>query len=279
MKIRNHKVAVYLRGLICAPVIAAALFHGGDAQAASKRARDRSTDIELAQLQSSRYGPYATIRRANEIANYFRNLGLLFAHGGVPAQVVEGMAAAHNAHGGSTTNAVDGDLVRTNSYSVSVFPDLTTRIPGKNVTAEQISEFAVKLQAAGIDTRSPNISIGKWYDEESGITFLDAVFTTRDRDLAIQLGRQFNQKAIYDLGELEEIATGGTGETLAGLPAVEERLGILLPPGNSSPSYAQQARPSTRGAPAQAKQSVGGRPEEVRQDLGGPQEEDLGSVQ
>jgi hypothetical protein len=55
---------------------AVASFHGViPAQAASGALRDRSTDVELAQVQSGRYGPYATIRRANEVANYFRSLG------------------------------------------------------------------------------------------------------------------------------------------------------------------------------------------------------------
>lgn len=37
--------------------------------------RDRSTDVELAQAEFFRLGPYATIRRANEVANYYRRLG------------------------------------------------------------------------------------------------------------------------------------------------------------------------------------------------------------
>jgi hypothetical protein len=53
-----------------------ASFHGViPAQAILGAIRDRSTDVELAQVQSGRYGPYATIRRANEVANYFRSLG------------------------------------------------------------------------------------------------------------------------------------------------------------------------------------------------------------
>jgi hypothetical protein len=53
-----------------------ASFHGViPAQAMLGAMRDRSTDVELAQVQSGRYVPYATIRRANEVANYFRSLG------------------------------------------------------------------------------------------------------------------------------------------------------------------------------------------------------------
>jgi hypothetical protein len=38
-------------------------------------AQDSSTTVELTKARMRRYGPYATIRRANEVANYFRRLG------------------------------------------------------------------------------------------------------------------------------------------------------------------------------------------------------------
>jgi hypothetical protein len=44
-------------------------------RAESGEMRPRSTALELAQVQPGRYGPYATIRRANEVANQFRRLG------------------------------------------------------------------------------------------------------------------------------------------------------------------------------------------------------------
>jgi topoisomerase IA-like protein len=34
-----------------------------------------STSVQLAQVQTGRYGPYATARRANEVASYFRSFG------------------------------------------------------------------------------------------------------------------------------------------------------------------------------------------------------------
>jgi hypothetical protein len=38
-------------------------------------AADRPQTIQLAQAQRGRYGPYPTVRRANEVAGYFRSLG------------------------------------------------------------------------------------------------------------------------------------------------------------------------------------------------------------
>jgi hypothetical protein len=58
----------------------AALAVGSSLAAVPTRAKasemwDRSTDVELAQAEFFRLGPYATIRRANEVANYCRSFG------------------------------------------------------------------------------------------------------------------------------------------------------------------------------------------------------------
>ena len=45
------------------------------ARAEVTEVQDRSTAVELAQAQTGRYGPYATIRRANEVANYYLSRG------------------------------------------------------------------------------------------------------------------------------------------------------------------------------------------------------------
>jgi len=45
------------------------------ARADAREAGDRGTGVLVAQAQSGRYGPYATARRANEVASYFRSRG------------------------------------------------------------------------------------------------------------------------------------------------------------------------------------------------------------
>ena len=45
------------------------------ARADAREVGDRSTGVLVAQVQSGRYGPYATARRANEVASYFRSRG------------------------------------------------------------------------------------------------------------------------------------------------------------------------------------------------------------
>ena len=45
------------------------------ARADAREVGDRSTSVQLARAQTARYGPYATARRANEVAYHFRSLG------------------------------------------------------------------------------------------------------------------------------------------------------------------------------------------------------------
>jgi hypothetical protein len=55
--------------------VSAAALTAVPARAEVSELQDRFTAVKLAQAQTGRHGPYATIRRANEVANHFRNLG------------------------------------------------------------------------------------------------------------------------------------------------------------------------------------------------------------
>jgi hypothetical protein len=134
----------------------------------------------------------------------------------------------HNANGGSTTNSVRGDLSATNHVAVSIFPDLTTIIPGKDITPEQVKDFADKVEKAGVDLSSPKVSIGTWFDADAGQTYLDVTATLPDRTKAVELGEKFNQKAVFDLSNFETIETGGTGEAEASMPSIKERMDTII---------------------------------------------------
>ena len=161
-------------------------------------------------------------------------LEMVAARKEAPTAYHSDIVRAHNAKGstGSTINSVHGNLAggTTANYSVSVFPELSTPIPGRKVTAEQIRDFAEKARKAGIDTNHPNISIGTWYDPEAKATTLDVVMTTSNRQAAIDLAKQYNQKAIFDLQALVEVPTGGTGEAVTGLPPIKERIEMIKNP-------------------------------------------------
>ena len=194
-------------------------------------------------------------RHVQNIEDFLSGKGVEIAPPGAPTTWQKGGAKGlpspiknivniHNTKGGSTVNAVHGDITFTNAYSVSIFPELGITSPGKRITEKQIADFDAKLRAAGVDTSSPNFSIGTWYDAKSDTTYIDAAITTSDRAQAIALGKQFNQKAVYDLGGLAEISTGGTGVAVGGLPSIQERVASVTPTGYTIP----YARPTTEEA-------------------------------
>ena len=169
----------------------------------------------------------------------------------VPHQEI---ADTHNSgsvdEGGSTVNAVHGNLGgRQGNYSVSVFPEFSWQTPGRMITPEQVAEYEARLRAQGVDPSSPNLSIGTWYNKETNETYFDLAITTTNRERALALGFQYNQVAIFDLGNFEEIPTGGTGEVVAGLPLIAERLASIADRGVTPVSETTTAEAVPPGVP------------------------------
>lgn len=75
----------------------------------------------------------------------------------------------------------------------------------------------------------PRNSVGLWYDEEDGNTYLEVTATLphqdeTDRQEAIELGQRYNQIGMYDLQAREYLPLGGTGVLPKDAPPVQERL-------------------------------------------------------
>ncbi len=100
--------------------------------------------------------------------------------------------------GGSTSSRYFGDAAGQNLYAVSVYPDRTALVPGRNIPSALLRTFI-----------------------QANHTLLP------ERAEAILLALRYNQIAVYDLAESMEILTGGTGEELGELPPVAERLAFL----------------------------------------------------
>lgn len=132
----------------------------------------------------------------------------------------------HDASGGASFNLKHGDLGGTDAYAVAFAPDLSEVLPGAP-TQQQIRAFLDKVRQAGIDLDNEKVSIGTWFDKDTGKTYLDVVATPRDLETAISWGKQFNQKAIFDLKNFKEIETGGTGLALDDLPPLTDRLRVI----------------------------------------------------
>lgn len=118
--------------------------------------------------------------------------------------------SAHNTDGGSTFTMDGKNQVGAKGMgSVSTFtsPPQSVQIKG-NLTKEILEDFIDANR--GLLEDSDKYGIGTWYDNDTGILWLDIVTVTELQN-AIKLGIEHNQISIFDLENLIEIKTGGTG--------------------------------------------------------------------
>ena len=124
-------------------------------------------------------------------------------------ELVERILKEHQ--GGGSTFSLDGrNLIGTPNFSVSLYPERTV-ILNHPPAAADIINFIHKNGDLFKDTRN---NLGTWFNEAGGEHWLDVVAVIPDRDTAIELGRRFDQIAIFDLQKMEEIQIGGTGKGL-----------------------------------------------------------------
>src|ERR1035437_9203417 len=120
--------------------------------------------------------------------------------------------AAHNENGGSTFHPTKGDLNGKPAFSVGgepefKSPDLKMTTDGKELTPDKLNEFAKRPAVKEALDKHKDASVGTWYDAETDKTTTELVKTPTDKDEAIAMGQKNGEKAIYDLGNGEEIKT------------------------------------------------------------------------
>lgn len=131
----------------------------------------------------------------------------LVTDGEVALAAAHSAAALHNHSGGFTYSLRRGNLAGTNAYAVAVFPERSSILSGR-ATEKQIAEFI----SSNFDLlQFRQFSAGGWYDRASHQTFLDISAIVHSRELAVDLGRRLNQKAVFHLASFQEIGTGGDG--------------------------------------------------------------------
>jgi len=123
--------------------------------------------------------------------------------------------------GGSSVSLIYGDMAGKPYYSVSIFPECGLSIPGKEIDEEGLQSY-IREHMDLLNRR--NIVIGTWYNERDGRTYIDISAIISDENFAIELGKRYNQIAIFNLEDAREVFTGGTGENISSLPSIEKRL-------------------------------------------------------
>jgi len=125
------------------------------------------------------------------------------------------------AHEGATFNLFFGNMAGQSLYAVSLYPERSVVLPGRDVPEDLLRKFIEDNQDLLADPRN---SIGLWYSDTLHAIYLDVSATLPDRAEAVSLGEWYNQEAIYGLGQDEVLDTGGTGEWHEGWSSELERL-------------------------------------------------------
>ena len=116
---------------------------------------------------------------------------------------------SHTKEGGSTFT-MDGknQAGAKGMASVATFPERSITLKGA-LTADALNDY-IELNKDILEG-SDKFAVGTWFDSETGVTWLD-IITVTDLNDAIRLGIEHNQIAIFDLENMDEVSTGGTGE-------------------------------------------------------------------
>lgn len=130
--------------------------------------------------------------------------------------------------GGSTYNVRTGEsMIGQDAVVVSIYPGRQVKVSGQ-VTPEHLSGY-IEMNKDLLMGGDPRVNLGTWYDPEEGKTFLDVVATVpREHMEAVHgLGKEFDQKAAFDLYTMEEIPIGGTGQGIESTIPEAQRLAMV----------------------------------------------------
>jgi hypothetical protein len=133
--------------------------------------------------------------------------------------MTEDQAYQHEKEGGSTfQNGLN--VTGKKLSSVSIFPERTELVEGR-LTQEQIDKYVEKNKDL-LEGNEDVLAVGTWKTKE-GVTYLDISSVVPHAE-AEELGRKYNQKAVFNLEKMKETETGGTGEAVEGLKPEAERV-------------------------------------------------------
>jgi hypothetical protein len=129
--------------------------------------------------------------------------------------------AVHLENVGSTFTFDGINQVGRPMSAVSIFPERSQIVKGQ-ITEDDINKFIANNQDL-ITGNQDVLAMGTWFEESENQTYLD-LSSVLPHDEAKRLGRDYNQKAVFNLEILQEVDTGGTGEALPNLKPEIERI-------------------------------------------------------
>ena len=129
------------------------------------------------------------------------------AVGGISSRTISG--------GGISVHVKSGREPKS-GYMCAVYTDRSTWLKGDDVKNPEKRTAAIKsFMEKNKDVLADKDNyLGTWFDTETGSISLDISRNFKDRDKAIKFASEHNEKAIWDVENMAEISTGGTGNNI-----------------------------------------------------------------
>lgn len=150
---------------------------------------------------------------------------------------------------GATVHLTYGNQMGEDLWAVSIFPERERQIAGREITKHDIEDF---VRANADILQNDQISVGLWTDKQ-GVIHLEPSAMVPDRELAVRLGRQFDQPAISNLKTGETVSTSGAGKPdVTRLPPLDARLTLVTGNRAETEAMIRLPKPSAPMTPAEA---------------------------
>ena len=128
---------------------------------------------------------------------------------------VGGISSRTIANGGISVHVKSGREPK-DGYMCAVYADRAEWIKGDDVKDPAKRTAAIKnfMEKNKDVLDDENNFLGTWFDTESGNISLDISRNFKNKEEAIKYATEHNEKAIWDVKNMTEIPTGGTGNNL-----------------------------------------------------------------
>ena len=129
------------------------------------------------------------------------------AAGGVASRTITGGGISYHVKSGKEPKS---------GYMCAVYTDRSQWLKGDEVKDFDKRTSAIKsFMEKNKDVLSdPDNDLGTWFDTETGAISLDISRNFKDKNAAIKFASEHNEKAIWDVANMAEISTGGTGNNI-----------------------------------------------------------------
>lgn len=128
---------------------------------------------------------------------------------------VGGISHRTVAGGGISIHVKNGKEPK-DGYMCATYTDRSTWLKGEDVTNPEKRTAAIKsfMEKNKDVLADPDNYLGTWYDTSTGNISLDISRNFKSKSEAVKFATEHNEKAIWDVKNMTEISTGGTGNNI-----------------------------------------------------------------